>query len=83
MADKELVKQAKHLEALLQIGKNGVSQGFKQELDHLLKKKELVKIKILNNYDGEVKETAQEVAKELNAEILVVIGKAFVLYRKG
>ena len=48
-----------------------------------LEKRELIKISILENADGDPQEIGRELAKKLNAECVIVIGRKAVLYRKS
>ena len=82
--DKELHTQAQHLPALLNIGKNGVTDAFIAELDHTLEKKELVKIKLLRSFatSNETSSVAEQISKKLKAEVLMCKGNAITFYRK-
>ena len=44
-----LKKEAKILEPILRIGKNGMNDSIILEIEKLLKKRKLIKIKVLNN----------------------------------
>lgn len=74
---------AHNIEPLFQIGKNGLTENFLNQVDEALEARELVKIKILNNSDLESKETCQEIAEQLRAEFVQSIGSRFVIYRES
>ena len=48
---------------------------------NILEKRELIKINILENADGDPKEIGRELAARLSAECVIVIGRKAVLYR--
>ncbi|MBT9156811.1 MAG: RNA-binding protein YhbY [Firmicutes bacterium] len=68
-------------EPLLHIGKGGLTEAVATAVDEALKARELVKVRVLKNLDGEVKMVATELAVEVNAELIQVIGRNFVLYK--
>ena len=85
--NKDLKKKSKTLQPLLRIGKNGVNDNIFNEVDKLLKKKNLVKIKLLNNSGidskEEIQETIDEFLEKTGAELVSKIGKTFTIYRKS
>jgi RNA-binding protein len=86
MDKKELKKKSKNIQPLLRIGKNGLNNNVYSEIDKLLKKKHLVKIKILNNSGIDDKKDIQEainnIIKKTSSELVSKIGKTFTIYRK-
>jgi len=76
-----LKKMANKLNPLLQIGKDGLSDNFIEQLDKTLEDHELVKINVLTNNYMTPKEVANELAEKLNADFVQAIGKKLVLYR--
>lgn len=80
----KLKADANRLRPMVRIGKNGVTRELIAEVSRLLRKKELVKIKILNN--SSQKEMAEEVAlllaSKTNSIVIDVIGHTIVLYKK-
>jgi len=79
---KELVQQRR---ADVIIGKNGLSEGVIREIDRHLEDKEVVKVKALRSAIKATgldrKQLAAKVAALLNARLLDVRGRTFVLYR--
>lgn len=71
------------LDPVMQIGKEGISENVLTSVNLLLEARELVKVKVLKNNDDGVRETADEIAKRLNAEVVQVIGNIFILYKKS
>lgn len=82
-------KDGKLLKPIIQIGKNGLSEGTLEEIKKHLKKRKLIKIKCLKYYlsvgEGTNKEkmrrTADLIAKETGAEVVSVVGFTMVLWR--
>jgi len=75
--------QANLLKPIVMIGKDGLTEAVIDQIDQIIELKELVKIKIQNNSTEEARTVAEEVAKELEAEVVQVIGGIVVLYRES
>jgi len=69
------------LRAQLHLGHEGYTTGTQSALEDLFKRRELVKVRLLNTADEEPKVVAQEMADQANAVLVGVVGKTFVLYR--
>ena len=67
--------------SVFQIGKEGLSYNLFNTVDDYLTVHELVKISILKNCDLEVREAAIDVASNVGAEVVQIIGRVIVLYR--
>jgi len=82
-AKKELKNKAKLLEPVLRIGKNGLTDGVIAEIEKLLKKKKLIKIKLLRNFmeDKNKKEVAHLLSEQTSSEVIDLIGNVVVLYK--
>ena len=79
----ELRAKAHHLNAIFHVGKDGVSPPFVAGVRDALEARELIKIDILDNCPLDVKEAAEIVASRSGAEIVQIIGRKFVLYKKS
>ena len=79
----ELRAQAHHLSVMVHIGHQGLTETAKQTLDDALRTKELVKIQFAKNFDGKPKEAANDVAAQMNADIVQAIGRTATLYREN
>lgn len=75
--------KAHHLNPIFNIGKDGIGNEFIKGIDGALEARELIKINILKNCDLYPQEAAEELAKKTRSEIVQVIGKKIVLYRKS
>lgn len=78
-----LKKLAHDLEPTVYIGKSGLTENIKKELEIGFESRELVKVKIQEGCELKVKEVANELADELSAEFVQAIGRKFTLYRES
>jgi RNA-binding protein len=74
---------ANSIPAIFQIGKDGISSNLEQQVIDALEARELVKMNVLNNSLLEPREASQELAKNIHAEVVQVIGNKFILYKKS
>jgi RNA-binding protein len=85
--EKQLRSMAKGLSPILQIGKNGLTQGSIDLIERELEQKELIKIKLLKGALSEEatkadrKAFAQEIAEKTDAKVVEQVGNILVLYR--
>ena len=78
----ELRAEAHHLQPLVHIGHQGLTESAFQALDDALRTHELVKVAIARTVDGpKPKEMAGELAEALGAEVIQAIGRKVTLYR--
>ena len=75
--------KAHHLNAIFHIGKDGVSPAFVTGIRDALEARELVKIDVLDNCLLDIREAAEIVASRSGAEVVQIIGRKFVLYKKS
>lgn len=78
-----LRSRAGTLSPIAQVGKDGASENQIKSLSEALEARELIKISVLNNFLGTAGELAAVLAEKLNAEVVAVIGKKIILYRKS
>lgn len=74
---------ANPLNSTIQIGKEGVSEAFINQLDNMFESSELIKIHVLKNSQLDARNTANLLAKRLHAEFVQAIGNKIVLYKKN
>ncbi len=74
---------AQTISPITQVGKGGVSENLIKSLSDALEARELIKISVLNNAEDDAREIAEELANGLKAEVVAVIGKKIILYRKS
>ena len=74
---------AANIEPIGQIGKDGIGENMLKSFSDCLEKRELIKVTVLDNADGDPQEIGREVAARLNAECVIVIGRKAVIYRRS
>ena len=73
--------QAHSLKPVVQIGKNGLTEGTLREIDLALDSHELIKIQAVASKE-EKQEMARQIEEELEAEAVGQIGHVLILYRE-
>ena len=83
-------KQKRYLRSLahntdptFQIGKGGINENMINQIDETLEKRELIKIRVLQNNFDDKNELATTLSEATNSEIVQVIGSMIVLYRES
>ena len=66
---------------ILHIGKGGLSDAMRKQADDALTARELIKGKVMETAPSTAREAAEEMAALVEAEVVQVIGRTFVLYR--
>ena len=79
---RQLKAMATNLPSVIQIGKEGLSDAVIDSARAVLTARELVKAHVLNNADLDTKETMEDLADMLGAELVQVIGHYGVLFKK-
>ncbi len=74
---------ANTLSPLFHVGKSGVTPELTAAVDEALEARELVKLAILDNCDDEPKNVADTLAGRCRSEVVQVIGRRFILYRRS
>jgi len=80
---RDLKGLANQKEAYFQIGKDGISYQQIQSINDALLAHELIKIKLLKTSPLTVNEAAIEMAASTHSEIVQIIGRVIVLYRRS
>jgi len=75
--------EANKLQAILQVGKGGIEANLIKQVDDALEARELIKLRVLESSPVEAKEAANELAAATGADVVQVIGRALVLWRKS
>lgn len=79
---KQLRALANHLNPLIIVGKNDLSDAAYAQADETLEKHELVKCTVLDGSGLDAKDAAQHLADRLRAQVVQVIGNRCVIYRE-
>jgi len=78
-----LKSQAAVIKPLVRLGKNGLSHNQIVEINRMLSKRKLVKVKLLPGFpEKNIEETALKIASKTSSVIVTVIGNNIVLYRE-
>ncbi len=78
---KALKSKAHHLNPVIRVGQNGISEGVIQETDNALSTHELIKVQIQHSDREERLKGGALLAEKTGAELVHHIGKVFILYR--
>lgn len=78
---KQLRTLAHHLNPLIQVGRNDLTDAAVKQADETIEKHELVKCQVMDGSGLTAREAGEELAERLGAEVVQVIGNRFVLYR--
>ena len=73
---------ANTLEPIVHAGKGGISDALLKQADDALAAREIIKGKVLETAPGTARELAEEIAAAVNAQVVQVIGRTFVLFRQ-
>lgn len=76
-----LKKLGQQLSPTVFLGKAGLTDSIRQELENGFESRELVKVKLQESSQLDARETANQLASELGAEFVQAIGRKFILYR--
>ena len=74
---------ANDLPAIMQIGKSGLGENMIKTFSDALEAKELIKLAVLENCEYTPREAADALSEALGAEVVGVIGKKIILYRRS
>lgn len=75
--------RANGLEAIIQIGKGGISENLIQQVDDTLNVRDLIKVRVLlETAPDSAKVFASQLAEATNSDVVQVIGGIIVLYRE-
>lgn len=82
--DKKALKSiANTLDVKYQLGKSGITDTAVDMFDKALTAHELIKIDVMKSVTTEIMELALDISSKTKAEIVNVIGRTIVLYRKN
>ena len=69
--------------AIMQIGKGGISDNLQKTVSDALEARELIKLSVLENCEYTPRESAEELASAVGADVVGVIGRKVILYRES
>ncbi|MBQ9414220.1 MAG: YhbY family RNA-binding protein [Clostridia bacterium] len=73
---------ANSYEPILHVGKGGGSDTINKQADDALTPRELIKGRVLETAPISAREAAEAIAAAVGAEVVQVIGRTFLLYRR-
>ncbi len=74
---------AMELRPIFQVGKEGLSDNLIKGLNDALEAHELIKISVLKNCTSNIKEIALDISSRTNSDLIQIIGRNVVFYRKS
>ncbi len=72
---------AQRYDTIGQVGKGGISENLITTTADALRKRELIKLRVLDNCELSAREAAEALAEATGADVVQVIGSRFVLYK--
>ena len=79
---KQLRAEAHHLEPVVQLGHQGVTEGLLAEINKALDIHELIKVKFVANKE-EKQGFSEQISQNLEAELVGLIGNICILYKQN
>ncbi len=79
----QLRGMANSYDTIFQIGKGGINEQLIKQVGEALEARELIKLRVLETAPQSVRETANEIAENVGADVVQVIGSRFILYRES
>ncbi len=74
---------ASELPAIMQVGKDGISENLIKTVSDALEARELIKLSVLETCAEDVRSTAEALAEATDATVVCTIGRKLVLYRES
>ena len=74
---------AANLSPVTQVGKGGITENLLNTLSESLEAHELIKVNVLANAEADADTIAENIAELLGAEVVYVIGRKAVFYRRS
>jgi RNA-binding protein len=71
-----------HLDALLQIGHEGITDAVVAQANTQLRRHELIKVRVLESSPLDRREAAEELSARAGAALAQVLGRTFLLYKR-
>ena len=74
---------AADLDTIFQIGKAGVTEETCVQIANALEARELIKARVLDNSGYCAREAAEEIAENIECDVISCVGSKFVLYKES
>lgn len=79
----KLRSMAMNLKPIYQIGKDGITENLIEGLSLALEAHELIKISVLKTVNEPLKQIAYDITSATHSELIQIIGRQVVLYKKS
>lgn len=79
----QLRGMANDMETILQVGKGGINENTVKQVKDALEARELIKLRVLETCPTTSRETADELSKLAECDVVQVIGTRFILYKES
>lgn len=70
------------LDAIFQVGKNGLNSNYIKQIDSALEARELIKITVLETAPETTRSLAEELASATNSVLVQIVGNKITLFRQ-
>lgn len=74
---------AANLSPVTQVGKGGITENLLNTLSEALEAREIIKVSVLANAEADPDTIAENIAELLRADVVYVIGRKAVFYRRS
>ena len=74
---------SQNLDTIFQIGKGGITEELCLQVSNALEARELIKLRVLENSSYTARDAADEISREIGADVVSCLGNRFVLYRRS
>ena len=71
------------MDTIFQVGKGGINEALISQVSDALRKRELIKLRVLDNSAYTSREAAEEIAEKPGADVVQVIGNRFVIFKRN
>ncbi|MDE5556952.1 MAG: YhbY family RNA-binding protein [Ruminococcus sp.] len=74
---------ASSYDTIFQVGKGGITETMCKDIGEALRKRELIKLRVLENSGYTAREAGEAIAEATGSEVVQVIGSKFVLFKRN
>ena len=71
------------MDTIFQVGNGGINEALISQVSDALRKRELIKLRVLDNSAYTSREAAEEIAEKTGADVVQVIGNRFVIFKRN
>ena len=71
------------MDTIFQVGKGGINEALISQVSDAVRKRELIKLRVLDNSAYTSREAAEEIAEKTGADVVQVIGNRFVIFKRN